>query len=336
MASAIAEREAINPFAWLRMPWVPGYVVVMFISDATSFPDFFIVGAAKAGTTAVWHWLRQHEDVFLPDVKEPGYFAFDNIPARPRKGPYDPDYVARITTDVDSYCGLYAAAGVRLKGDASPFYLTHAAAASAIARVRPDARIIILLRNPVERAFSQYLHHVRDGLEPARSFEDALDAEPGRMAKRWSTSYAYAANSRYPAQIARFMAAFPADQILCLEYEALQRDPEEIWNRICDHLHVRRRPVVLNERVNATSNLSRVPGRPGISRRLTHPGSIQSALKNAIPPDVRARIRRYLEGPGKAVPRLSDATRTTLAQAFLQDRPELEKLLGTSLAHWYV
>ncbi|WP_341223577.1 sulfotransferase [Loktanella salsilacus] len=303
--------------------------------DPASFPDFFIVGAAKAGTTAVWHWLRQHENVFLPDVKEPGYFAFNNVSARPEKGPYDPAYVARITTDSKSYSSLYRAAGSRLKGDASPFYLSHPPAAYAIARVRPDARIIVILRNPVERAFSQYLHHVRDGLEPSRSFEAALDAEPHRLANRWSAAYGYVANGHYPVQIARFLAVFPKDQVLFLEYGALQCDPEGSWGRICDHLNLHRRPIVLSDRVNATSTLSQVPGRPGISRHLTHPGPIQSTLKKIISPQVRTRMRQYLEGPGKAVPRLSDATRAALTQKYMQDRPQLEALVGSSLDHWY-
>jgi hypothetical protein len=299
------------------------------------FPNFYVFGAAKAGTTAVWHWLRQHEDVFLPDVKEPGYFAFANTDAKPKKGPFDADYASRITTDAEAFNRLYLAAGSRMTGDASPVYLSHQCAAQSIACVRPDAMIIIILRNPVERAFSQYLHHVRDGLEPCNSFEAALAAEPDRLAEGWSWSYGYAALGDYADQISRVLNAFPQDQVLFLEYSALQTDPATCWERICDHLGVKRQQVVLNERVNATSTLLSVPGRPAISRRLTHPGPIQSALKKVMSPRVRTIIRRCLEGSGQDVPKLTVSVRASLTNRYSPEVPRIEALTGLSVTHWF-
>lgn len=297
-------------------------------------PDFYVVGAAKAGTTAIWSWLRQHDHVYLPQIKEPGYFAFSQDIAIPKKGPYDPDYSAKITTDADAYRALYAGAGGRMTGDASPVYLGHRLAAQLIAQARPDARIIVILRHPVDRAFSQYLHHRRDGLEPCKTFEDALAAEESRLAEGWSWAHGYAALGEYSAQIDRFLAVFPRDQILFLEYEALQSDPKTCWDQICAHLGLEPRSITLSERVNATHDLRSVPGRPGISRILKHPGGLQKAVKKMIPPQLRTLLRRYLEGAGDAVPTLSNATRARLAHRYSQEIPQLEAQTGLQLDHW--
>ena len=171
-------------------------------------PAFYVVGAARSGTTAVWSWLRQHPDVFLPNVKEPGFFAFAGRTAVPCQGPYDPSYVAEVTTNAQDYDRLYVAKGGKLTGDVSPIYLVDAKAAGQIARVRPDARIVILLRDPVMRAFSQFLQHRREGIEPHASFEAALLDEKTRMRQGWSGGHGYLTNGCYAAQIKRYLDVF--------------------------------------------------------------------------------------------------------------------------------
>ncbi len=300
----------------------------------TFAPDFFVVGAAKAGTTAVYHWLAAHPDVFLPAVKEPGYFAYADRPAAPRKGLYDPGYVDRIVTDVASYAALYADADKRLTGDVSPVYLLDENAAARIAAQQPRARIVIVLRDPVDRAFSQYMHHMRDSLETCPRFEDALAAEQDRLQEGWSWGHGYATHGHYAAQIARYLAVFPRDQILFLEYRDLQSAPDLCWHRLCWHLGLEQRPMLRNDRVNATADLAQIASRPGLARRLRHPSVLQQLLKRAIPAGLRARIRPYLEGRGKPVPVLSDATRQTLAARYRAERPRVETLTGLCLSHW--
>ncbi len=190
-------------------------------------PDFIVVGAAKAGTTAIYHWLAGHPNVFLPAVKEPGFFAYAGRSAIPEKGPYDPAYCNQIITDGPSYASLFDTAAGRLTGDVSPVYLIDGDAAARIAAVRPDARIVILLRNPVERAFSQFMHHMRDSLETCSTFEQALDAEEERLRDGWSWGHGYATHGFYAAQIERYLAFFPENQILFLDYRDLQNAPEQ-------------------------------------------------------------------------------------------------------------
>lgn len=299
-------------------------------------PDFFVVGAAKAGTTALYYWLKQHPDVFLPSVKEPGFFAFDGEKATPANGPYDPAYAAEICTNADAYRALYHNAGSRLKGDISPAYLLSPNASGRIAFRRPDARIVIVLRDPVRRAFSQYMHHMRDGLEPCATFEEALQAEEHRLQNGWSWGHGYATHGYYRAQVARYLADFPRGQILFLEFEQLKKNPGECWGSLCHHLGLAPQPLPMNDRVNATEHLRVVTARPGISRKLSHPGILQTALKRVVPPRLRASLRPLLEGRGRPVPRLSEQTKARIATKYRQEREWLEENTGLDLSYWFV
>jgi hypothetical protein len=303
-------------------------------SHANFSPNFFVVGAAKAGTTAVYHWLRSHPEVFLPSVKEPSYFAYAGNSEIPRNGPFDPDYVRQMTVNCESYAALYDAAGTRLTGDISPIYLFNEHAAERIAVARPNARIIILLRDPVERAFSQFMHHVRDSLEPCDTFQEALEQEERRFIDGWSPGHCYVGQGHYLSQIERYFAVFPKEQILFLEYQNLQYAPEHYWRQICEHLRIEPIALVRNERVNSTRDLVEVLGRPRLIRQLKHPGPAQALLKRLIPPRLRAKLRHFLEGPRRLVPSLREDTTHSLAGKYKSERCQIEQLTGLSLAHW--
>jgi hypothetical protein len=282
----------------------------------------------------VFQWLQSHPDVFLPEVKEPGYFAYAGGRAMPENGPFDPDYHARITVDPESYSDLYDTADGRLAGDVSPVYLIDGTVAARIRKARPDARIIILLRDPVERAFSQYLHHLRDGLEPAASFEAALDLEQDRLSNGWSWGHGYATHGHYAAQIERYLDAFPREQILFLDFAQLNADPADCWRKICAHLRLSPAPLERNDRVNVTAALSHVPDRPAMTRAIRHPGPVQRLLKPLLPQGLRKRVRSLLEGTGKPVPVLEEATRRRLAARYEPERAVVAHRTGLSVDHW--
>lgn len=311
------------------------YLFRMNDQHANFAPDFFVVGAAKAGTTAVYHWLGSHPDVFLPPVKEPGYFAYAGGQATPSSGPYDPDYTRQIVSDEKSYAALYDKAGHLLTGDISPVYLLDKQAAQRIAAIRPDSRIIVLLRDPVHRAFSQFMHHVRDGLETCETFEDALLQEEKRLAAGWSWGHGYATHGFYAAQIERYLEVFPRAQFLFIEYQDLQTDPDGCWRKICGHLGIEPSALVKNERVNATENLKTVSSRPKLTHCLRHPGVIQRRLKKVMPAGFRARLRKLLEGSERPVPVLSPDTKRALAIRYLPERTRIEALSGLNLEGWF-
>lgn len=207
-------------------------------------PDFLIIGAQKAATTALYAYLRWHPGITGPSFKEVSFFDRHyargprwyraHLPARPR---------------------LWAAKRRHgewpLVGEASPSYLFHPQAAERVAAIMPHAKLIAVLRNPVDRAFSHYQHEVALGREEL-SFEDGLDAEAERMhgerermaddpsyfSHAW-WNYTYAARGRYAEQLERWFSVFPREQLLVLISEELLQEPAESYARTLEFLGAR-------------------------------------------------------------------------------------------------
>lgn len=178
-------------------------------------PHFLCLGAQKAGTTSLHHWLAQHPQVFLPDAKELHYFSLHH-----QRGP-------------DWYRQQFAAARPHQRcGDITPYYLFHPAAPPRIRALVPQARLIVLLRDPVERALSGLFHAIRLGFEPLEP-RQALEAEAARLegveqallagapGHRAHQEQSYLSRSRYERQLARYRRLFPAQQLLILRSEDL-------------------------------------------------------------------------------------------------------------------
>jgi hypothetical protein len=193
-------------------------------------PDFLILGAQKAGTTALYAYLRWHPDITGPSFKEVSFF--------------DRHY-AQGERWYRAHLPLRRRA---LVGEASPSYLFHPQAPERVARMLPESRLIALLRNPVERAFSHYQHEVALGREPL-SFEEAIDREDERMrgeldhmlrdpsylSHAW-WNYTYVARGRYAEQLERWFGAFPRDQLLVLLTDELAADTPGTYRRVLDFL----------------------------------------------------------------------------------------------------
>jgi hypothetical protein len=196
-------------------------------------PDFLILGAQKAGTTALYAYLRWHPQVTGPSFKEVSFF--DRHYARG-----DRWYRAHLPI---------ARSGV--VGEASPSYLFHPLAPERVARMLPDVRLIAILRDPVDRAFSHYQHEVSLGREEL-SFEEALAHEDERMrgevermlsdpayfSYAW-WNYTYAARGRYAEQLERWSEAFPRDRLLVLLTDELAADAAGTYLRVLDFLGVK-------------------------------------------------------------------------------------------------
>lgn len=200
-----------------------------------SKPDFIIAGAAKSGTTALNAWLAAHPGVLMADPKEPSHFVTG---VRPFAGRYDKYYYQNFKTEWADYQALFADAGERVCGEASPIYMLDLQSPQLIAARLPDVKIIMVLREPVARAFSQFSHHVRDGLETTTDFAEALEATCERRKAGWSFFHDYVTGGLYEAQIRRFLTHFPQSRILVLLHEDLEHAPRAAWRRICEFIGV--------------------------------------------------------------------------------------------------
>src|SRR6266540_1773259 len=196
-------------------------------------PDFLILGAQKAGTTALYAYLRWHPEITGPSFKEVSFF--DRHYVRGERW-----YRAHLP----------ARRSGTIVGEASPSYLFHPLAPQRVAQLLPHARLIALLRNPVDRAFSHYQHEVALGREPL-TFEEAIDREDERMqgevehmlrdpeyfSEAW-WNYTYLARGQYAAQLERWFQAFPRERLLVLLTDELADDPAGTHRRVLEFLGV--------------------------------------------------------------------------------------------------
>ena len=203
-------------------------------------PDFFIAGHQKCGTTALYMMLSQHPEIFMPDVKEPWFFGRE-LRSRFAK----PSTRGRPNT-LEDYLELFAdAAPDQVAGEASPQYIRSTSAARAIAELRSDARIIVLLREPAAFLRSLHLQLVLQHDEDEPDFAKALALEPRRRAgerlpRNTNTpqSLLYSDHVRYAEQLDRLHTSFPAEQVLVLIYEEFRRDNAATVARVLDFLGV--------------------------------------------------------------------------------------------------
>lgn len=196
-------------------------------------PDFLILGAQKAGTTALYAYLRRHPAITGPSWKEVSYF--------------DRHYARGPNWYRGNFPNLLRTRG-ELVGEASPSYLFHPLGPERVKELVPGARLIALVRNPVDRALSHYNHEVALGREPL-SFEDALAAEPDRLrgeetrlradpgyfSSEW-WSHTYKARGLYAEQLERWLHLFPREQLLILPSEELLGEPGPAYARVLEFL----------------------------------------------------------------------------------------------------
>jgi hypothetical protein len=172
--------------------------------------NLFLVGAAKAATTSLWRYLQAHPEVFMARIKEPHFFSRGGVDGIP------------VAKTEDAYLALFAKAGTaRYRGEASVSYLWDGAAAGAIKAWAPDGRILISLRDPVERAYSHYWTHVRIGTE-RRTFREAVEDELRGHGNLASVPPPYVSRGYYADQVRPYLELF--DDVLVMFFEELVTD----------------------------------------------------------------------------------------------------------------
>ena len=191
-------------------------------------PDFLGIGTQKGGTTSLHQWLRNHPQVYLPACKEIHYFDLNNKESTQWYKQHFKD------ANQNEKCG-----------EITPFYLFHPKVPSRIKKIMPKVQIIVLLRDPVERALSQVFHARKRGFE-ILELEEALDAEESRIQSGCLESlqkHSYISRSRYLEQLERYETIFPREQLLILKSEKLFSNPETIWTEIAEFLKIENKSI---------------------------------------------------------------------------------------------
>ena len=288
-------------------------------------PTFIIVGAAKAGTTALYWYLAEHPGVFMSPVKETNYFAY-NLDAEGRLLYGDPDVHRFPVKSLSEYEQLFADGGrAAAVGEASPIYLESPQAAGRIKELLPAARIICSLRQPVERAYSDYLMYLRRRgrrFDPAR--ELTATAAWARPDSRWMQV------SRYYRQLERYFEAFPRQQIHVLLIDDFKPSPLRAVQDV--YRFVNADPAFAPD-----FDTPHAPGGMPASTLLEGfftSGSIVSAVKPWVPVRAANWIRRLRTRNMRKPPALPATLRQELTAHFRDDIAKTSQLIGRSLAHW--
>jgi hypothetical protein len=202
-------------------------------------PNFLIIGAAKSGTTSLYEYLKQHPQIWMSPVKETNFFALEGETLDFR-GPGDQDYINRFSiTKIEDYLNLFQGVDNQVAiGEASPLYLYHPTTPKRIQHYIPDAKLIVILRNPVDRAYSSFLHLVRDGREPLRNFAKALQEEEVRIHSNWEHIWHYKQVGFYYVQLNRYFNTFYKQQIKVYIFEDFITNPVWILKDIFQFLGV--------------------------------------------------------------------------------------------------
>jgi len=209
-------------------------------------PDFFIVGHAKCGTTALYEMLRRHPQIFMPDFKEPMYFARNPGPPPAADAQRSFEQTGRRTETLEDYLSLFAPAepGQRV-GEASTFYLWSQSAPARIAQAQPDARIIAILREPASFLHSLHLQMLQNQAETETDLRRAIALEEDRRRGRriprhsyWPAALMYSDRVRYVEQLRRYGEHFPPERMLVLIYDDFRHDNEGTLRRVLRFLEV--------------------------------------------------------------------------------------------------
>ncbi|HTQ68946.1 MAG TPA: sulfotransferase [Solirubrobacteraceae bacterium] len=218
-------------------------------------PDFLIVGHAKSGTTAMYEMLRRHPEVFMPEYKggagkEPWYFSRDN-PHPQRSGERDISFTGRVPMSAEEYLALFdGAVPGQLRGEASSSYLWSRTAAARIAAVRPDARIIAIMREPASFLRSLHMQLLQNRHEAVFDFREAVELDQDRRENRhipsrsyWPSALIYSDRVRYVEQLGRYHEHFSPEQVLVLIYDDFRDDNAATLGRVERFLGISEVPI---------------------------------------------------------------------------------------------
>jgi len=285
--------------------------------------DFLIIGAEKSGTTWLADMLRQHPRIFIPPEKELFYFndRFFESPELPNFNASQP---------LSWYLAFFeAAASSQIKGEASPAYLWDEAAPGRIAAFEPDLKLAAVLRDPIERAFSQYLYFIQRGLFTGLTFEQAIDQRPDLLTR-----------GLYARQLARYLERFPPEQIRIRLFDDLKADSRGFLTNFQAYLGV---PEHLPGNLEAPANVTGVPRFPLLNRAIAairyplrkyNPAWLLGILRRTGLASLQERVRLANTRSMQTRPEIRPETRERLRRYFRDDVETLQEITGRDLSSW--
>jgi hypothetical protein len=299
-----------------------------------TLPTFFIIGAARSGTSSLDRYLSQHPEIYITQKKESHFFAHEFLPVS-FKGPGDERLNRSLIRDEHQYSQLFSDhAGEKAIGESSAFYLCYPQTAERIAQVIPDAKIIMILREPVARSYSSYMFLARDERETL-SFEEGLSREAERKQQGFEPMWWYKELSLYSNQVQHYLEVFGKDQVKVLLYDELFANLGQALREVFAFLGVKD-DVAINTSVRY--NVSGTPKSRKLYTPLNHfifnPSPLEKRIKSLIPLDLRRAWASKLIGAVTRPVPLEPRIHAQLREYFAEDVRKLEDLLHRELRSW--
>ncbi len=294
-----------------------------------SMPNFFLVGAPKCGTSSMHDWLGQHPDVFMPRIKEPHFFDRD----------FAPNSIWCIRND-EKYARMFqTGSNHKRRGESTTWYLYSQAAPREIRAASPGARIIAMLRHPVDAMYSLHGHYLYSGQEDIADFNEALAAEGDRKAGQrlspnalFPKAMLYSEVYRYARQVRLYFEEFGAENVKIILFDDFTADPARIYRETLDFLGVSDSFTPRFDVVNQAKVVS-----PGLSRFLLRSPRLRKIIHAVIPRRLHQRgytALTHVTGRIERSSRIPSTLRAELLPRFQPDIEELEQVLQRDLSCW--
>ncbi|MBK6731225.1 MAG: sulfotransferase domain-containing protein [Bacteroidetes bacterium] len=295
------------------------------------WPNFLIVGAARSGTTALHEHLATHPEIFMPLQKEPSFFSFYG------KHPDFKDSRNKYIQSPEEYLNLFAGQNEKILGESStPYLYFFDDSIRNIQTLVPDSKkikILIILRNPADRAFSQYMHNRRDLREPL-SFEKAIAAEKQRMQENWHFDFYYADKGFYYKQVNAYLNNF--DHVKIMFFDDLEQQPNRFIKQVLEFLEIESESLQKEIQQRNQSGEMKVKWFKRLLSNRSNP--VLNGIRKMMSKDAKKKLRMQaknllLKHNLKKVD-MEAETRKQLVELYRQDIMQLEKLIQTDLSQW--
>ncbi|MCC6385037.1 MAG: sulfotransferase [Bacteroidia bacterium] len=311
------------------------------------WPNFLVIGAAKCGTTSLYHYLKTHPEVYMSPIKEPNFFSTDinpdnfsqqykDIERRKRlnlteyvSGDMKREIWGYFVKKREHYTALFKnVKGERAIGEISNSYLFSKEAASNISRTLPNVKLIAILRNPVTRMYSHYMANLRDG-KTYKSFREEVEFDFNQKCKGWYINHAYVEMGLYYDQVKRFLTTFPSHQIRIYLHDDFQQNPSMVLTDICRFLGI---DESFGFNTSERYNEARVPKNKKFLYWLSSTGIKKNTFR-ILPERIKPGIKKFFF-KAEIELKIEESDRQFAYQFYESEIPQLEKLIGRDLTHW--
>jgi hypothetical protein len=297
-----------------------------------TLPNFLIIGAAKSGTTAIYTYIKQHPEIFMTTPKELRYFSYNG----PSPDDLNVDYIHQGVTTLQEYKRYFE--GVKkekIYGEASPMYMYYPCSPEKIKEVIPEVKMLAILRNPIDRAYSAYTHAIRDWKEPSSSFLEALEKEQERINAGWGILWHYTNAGFYYEQLCRYYEIFEPKQIKVVLYDDLVSDVLALMKEIFIFLNVNQD---FKPETSTRPNVSGFPKKTYIhkfmKRLFIEDNLIKRFSRKTIPKSIRQLVMVKVRAVNLTKKTMPKEIRNQLIEVFYGDIKMLEKLINRDLSSW--